>query len=134
MQPDGRLTRGRDDRKALQALVDNHVTLEIELGDVFPAGDVAIGLGTLTLNGTGHDGTSFAQRSESVVVYSARADVWRIALDAPWGLPTLKRRARATVRRAPSNRITFAHGWRAQSHHHPRFIWSRRAARRRGTS
>jgi uncharacterized protein (TIGR02246 family) len=88
VQPDGNVLRGRDAiANALQALVDNHVTLEIELADVFPAGDVAIVLGTLTLNGTGHDGTSFAQRSESVVVYTRGAEGWRIAIDAPWGLP-----------------------------------------------
>ena len=89
VQPDGNALRGRDAiASALQALVDNHVTLEIELANVFAAGDVATALGTLTLNGTGHDGTSFAQRSESVVVYARGTDGgWRIALDAPWGLP-----------------------------------------------
>jgi uncharacterized protein (TIGR02246 family) len=89
VQPDGRMTRGRDAiAGALQALVDNGVKLHIELGAIFAAGDVATAIGTLTLNGTGHDGRPFAQSSSSVVVYARAADGWRIALDAPWGLPT----------------------------------------------
>jgi uncharacterized protein (TIGR02246 family) len=86
--PDGRLTRGRQAiAAALQALFDNGVTLRIELGAIFAAGDVATAVGTLTLNGTGHDGERYEQSSSSVVVYSRAADGWRIALDAPWGLP-----------------------------------------------
>jgi uncharacterized protein (TIGR02246 family) len=87
--PDGALTRGRQAiAAALQALFDNGVTLHIELGAIFAAGDVATAVGTLTLNGTGHDGERFQQSSSSVVVYSRAADGWRIALDAPWGVPT----------------------------------------------
>jgi uncharacterized protein (TIGR02246 family) len=85
---DGTTMRGRDAiADALQALVDNGVKLDIEPGKVFIAGDVAVVLGTLTLNGTGADGQPFAQRSNSVVVYSRGPDGWRIALDAPWGFP-----------------------------------------------
>jgi len=88
VQPDGQTTRGRDAiAGALQALVDHGVKLDIELANVFAAGDVATALGTLTINGTGANGESFAQRSNSVVVYSRGPDGWRIALDAPWGLP-----------------------------------------------
>ena len=85
---DGHTTRGRDAiASALQALVDNEVTLDIELANVFTAGDVAIVLGTLTINGADADGRPFAQRSNSTVVYSrTAADGWRIALDVPWGL------------------------------------------------
>jgi uncharacterized protein (TIGR02246 family) len=86
--PDGRLTRGREAiAGALQALFDNGVTLHIELGAIYATGDVATAVGTLTLNGTGHDGKPFQQSSSSVVVYSRAPDGWRIALDAPWGLP-----------------------------------------------
>jgi uncharacterized protein (TIGR02246 family) len=89
VRPDGQITRGRDAvADALRALMDNGVTVHIELGALFVAGDVATATGTLTLSGTGHDGAPFAQSSSSVVVYSRGADGgWRIALDAPWGLP-----------------------------------------------
>ncbi len=89
VQPDGSQTRGRDAvALTMQALIDSGVTLDIRLAAVFATGDVATASGTLTLNGTGADGEPFAQRSSSVVVYSRGADGWRIALDAPWGLPT----------------------------------------------
>ena len=38
------------------------------------------------LNGDGPDGR-FTNSSNSVVIYKRGADGWRIALDAPWGLP-----------------------------------------------
>lgn len=73
---------------ALRALIDNGARVEIELERTIEAGDVAVGVGTLTLSGTGQDGEPFRQRSRSTVVYARAADgVWRIALDAPWGLP-----------------------------------------------
>ena len=44
---------------------------------------IALATGSLTLSGDG-----FEQRSDSTVVYARDADGhWRIALDAPWGLP-----------------------------------------------
>jgi ketosteroid isomerase-like protein len=76
-QPDGTALRGRGAiESALQALVDNRVTLEI-----------AIVHGTLTLNGVGFDGEPYSQSSDSVVVYQRGPEGWRIAIDAPWGLP-----------------------------------------------
>ena len=88
VRPDGQVTRGREAvAGALQALMDNGVTVRIELSGLFQAGDVATATGTLTLSGSGHDGQPFEQSSSSVVVYSRAADGWRIALDAPWGLP-----------------------------------------------
>ncbi len=88
VQADGQMLRGRDAiAGALQALVDNGVTLEILLANLFTAGGTAAAVGTLTINGTGADGQSFAQRSNSVVVYSRGPDGWRLAIDAPWGLP-----------------------------------------------
>jgi uncharacterized protein (TIGR02246 family) len=73
---------------ALRGLVDNGAHVEIELSRTITAGDIALGLGTLTLSGTGSDGETFHQQSSSTVIYSRGADGrWRIALDAPWGLP-----------------------------------------------
>jgi uncharacterized protein (TIGR02246 family) len=89
VQPDGQTIRGKDSViAALQALVDSGTEVEITLARVFVAGDVATVTGTLTLNGTDGDGRRFAQSSDSVVVYARRADGWRIAIDAPWGLPS----------------------------------------------
>jgi uncharacterized protein (TIGR02246 family) len=88
IQADGQMTRGRDAiAAALQALLDNGVALHIEVGAVFAAGDVATAVGTLTLDGIGANGDPFAQSGQSIVVYRRSADGWRIALDAPWGLP-----------------------------------------------
>jgi ketosteroid isomerase-like protein len=88
VQPDGQIVRGKSAiAGALQRLVDNGVGMQIDVAGVFPAGDVAIVVGALTLNGADGDGQPFAQRSSSVVVYRRGPDGWRIALDAPWGLP-----------------------------------------------
>jgi uncharacterized protein (TIGR02246 family) len=86
--PHGDCTRGRDAiAPALRALVEHDITLQIDLADLFAAGEVAIATGTFTLSGTGADGHAFAAKSTSVVVYLRTADGWRIAIDAPWGLP-----------------------------------------------
>ncbi len=93
VQPDGQALRGKDAiAGALQKLVENGVELRIEIESVIEAGDVATVLGTLTLsgqNGNGADGR-FTARSDSVVIYTRGPDGWRIALDAPWGLPMLR--------------------------------------------
>jgi uncharacterized protein (TIGR02246 family) len=89
VQPDGETVRGRPAvAAALQAIVDHGLRMEIDVSKVFVAGDVAIVVGALTLNGTNGDSEPFAQRSNSVVVYTRGADGWQIAIDAPWGLPT----------------------------------------------
>jgi uncharacterized protein (TIGR02246 family) len=88
VQPDGQTVRGRRAiARALQTLVDQGVSMEIEIANVFATGDVATVVGTLTLNGSNGSGEPFAERSSSVVVYTRGPDGWRIALDAPWGLP-----------------------------------------------
>jgi uncharacterized protein (TIGR02246 family) len=72
---------------ALQGLLDNGVTVQIDVTSIFAAGDVAVATGSFTACGTGADGEAFSSRSSSVVVYTRTPDGWRIALDAPWGLP-----------------------------------------------
>jgi uncharacterized protein (TIGR02246 family) len=83
---DGSLVEGRAAiRQALEALLSNGTRVRIELAGLFAAGDIALATGSLTLTGEG-----FEQRSESTVVYARGADGrWRIALDAPWGLPRI---------------------------------------------
>jgi uncharacterized protein (TIGR02246 family) len=89
IQPDGGTVRGKSAvASALRALVDHGVRLEIDVSNVFVGGDVATVVGALTLNGTNGNSEPFAQRSSSVVVYTRGPDGWRIAIDAPWGLPT----------------------------------------------
>lgn len=85
----GETVRGREAiGAALRALIDNGARVEIKLTRTIVAGDVAIGLGTLTLSGAGHDNAGFRHQSASTVLYSRGADGhWRLALDAPWGLP-----------------------------------------------
>jgi uncharacterized protein (TIGR02246 family) len=88
VQPDGATVRGKPAvAAALQALVDNGVRMEIDVANVFVAGDAAVVVGALTLNGTNGEREPFAQRSSSIVVYQRDPDGWRIAIDAPWGLP-----------------------------------------------
>jgi uncharacterized protein (TIGR02246 family) len=84
----GEAVRGREAiGAALRGLIDNGAHVEIELTRTVTAGDVALGLGTLTLSGTAA-GAVFRHQSSSTVIYSRGADGrWRIALDAPWGLP-----------------------------------------------
>jgi uncharacterized protein (TIGR02246 family) len=88
VQPDGEALHGKPAvAVALQAIVDNGLRMEIDVSNVFVAGDAAVVVGALTLNGTDGEHGSFAQRSNSVVVYTRDPDGWRIAIDAPWGLP-----------------------------------------------
>jgi uncharacterized protein (TIGR02246 family) len=90
IQPDGRLVSGREAvAAALKALIDNGVTLTIEIAAVYDAGETALGIGTLTMRASngGGDG-DFEHSSEALVIYRRDDDGgWRIALDAPWGLP-----------------------------------------------
>ncbi|MHB8242841.1 MAG: YybH family protein [Solirubrobacteraceae bacterium] len=90
VRPDGHAVRGREAiGPALHALVDNGASVKVEVSELFTGGDVALATGTLTLSGSGADGTPYTQTSQSVVVYSRGKDGrWRVAIDAPWGLPS----------------------------------------------
>ena len=85
---DGTLVQGRAAiAEALGALLANGTRVEIEIASLFRAGDIALATGSLTLSGES-EGGAYEQRSSSTVVYVRGADGrWRIALDAPWGLP-----------------------------------------------
>ena len=89
VQADGATVQGRETiEAALRALIDNDIAVDIQLARVFATGDVALGVGTLTMRGADRDGQAFTQRSQSVIVYARAPDgSWRLALDAPWGLP-----------------------------------------------
>jgi len=89
IQADGQTLRGRDAiASALGALIDNRVVVEISLDRVLSAGDVAVGVGSLTRSGADADGEPFTPSSESAIVYARQPDGrWRLAIDAPWGLP-----------------------------------------------
>jgi uncharacterized protein (TIGR02246 family) len=88
VQPDGQLVSGREAiTAALKALIDNGVELTIELAAVYDAGETALGTGTLTMSAS-NGGGDFEHSSEALVIYRRdQSGSWRIALDAPWGLP-----------------------------------------------
>jgi uncharacterized protein (TIGR02246 family) len=84
--PDGStLARGSEAvMSVLGAMIEHGTRFEAEVLDVYTAGDLALVTGDLTL--TASDGST--QRSRSLVVHRRHANgEWRIALDAPWGLP-----------------------------------------------
>ncbi len=84
----GRMVSGRAAiGQALQSLVDNGITLEISLAEVYAAGALAVGVGSLTMKGRDGEGAEFAASSRSVVIYWRSPEGWRLAIDAPWGLP-----------------------------------------------
>jgi uncharacterized protein (TIGR02246 family) len=89
VQADGQMLRGREAiGDALRALVQSEVRLEIDVAGVFATADVAVAVGTLTMSGVGADARPFKQDSHSVVVYQRGPNgYWRLAIDAPWGLP-----------------------------------------------
>lgn len=89
LSPDGQEIRGREAiGAALHALVDNGASVEIEVAEIHATGEVAMALGTLTLSGADAAGNAYSQQSRSVVIYTRGSDGgWRVAIDAPWGLP-----------------------------------------------
>jgi uncharacterized protein (TIGR02246 family) len=89
VQPDGQMLRGRElIGDALRALVENAVRIDLDVEALFATSEAAVAVGSLTMSGNGVDGAPFTAQSQSVVVYSRGADgCWRLAIDAPWGLP-----------------------------------------------
>ena len=91
MQPDGQPLRGRGAvADALRTLIDSRVELQTEVASIVEAGDIALVSGTLTLsvqNGDAPDGALHAAAAAPSSIYKRGPDGWRIALDAPWGLP-----------------------------------------------
>jgi ketosteroid isomerase-like protein len=85
---DGSTIQGRAAiAEVLKTLVTNGTRVQVAVTNLYEAGGIALATGSLTLSGDGHDGP-YEQRSDSTVVYARSADgLWRIALDAPWGLP-----------------------------------------------
>jgi len=90
VRPDGQAIHGRAAiAAALHALIDNGASVQVEVSRLISSGGVALATGTLTLSGSDAEGNTYTQRSQSVVVYSRGHDGrWRVAIDAPWGLPT----------------------------------------------
>ena len=75
---------------ALEALMSNGTRLDVEISHLYLTADVAVATGVLTMTSDGEH--AFEARSHSTVVYRRTADgAWRIALDAPWGLPSAGR-------------------------------------------
>ncbi|HEX3510077.1 MAG TPA: SgcJ/EcaC family oxidoreductase [Solirubrobacteraceae bacterium] len=84
----GEVLRGREQMEpVVRALVDNGIALEAELDALYRARGVALGTGRLTMSGSDGEGRSHSSQSTSTVVYLETEDGWRIAIDAPWGLP-----------------------------------------------
>jgi uncharacterized protein (TIGR02246 family) len=84
---DGSPVAGREQvGEALAALIGNGTKVELHVAHLFTAGDLALVSGTLTMTVAGE--TPFTTASSSMVIYRRQKDgSWRIAIDAPWGLP-----------------------------------------------
>ncbi len=72
---------------AVRALIEAGTRIEIEIERVVNAGTVAVAFGRLTMRGADDAGRPFEQQSSSMAVYALQDGGWRVALDAPWGLP-----------------------------------------------
>ncbi len=103
--PDGGSVSGRTNiRGVLAALIEAGTRMEIELSSLREAGDVALATGTLTLLPQDGQPLSYA----SIVVYERSADDrWRVAIDAPAGMPRSGREdGRRGLEAAPRRRGT----------------------------
>jgi len=75
--------------RVLAAMIEHGAQVQIDLGVVHEAGDVALASGTVTVTA----GDGYATRSHALAVYARGGDGrWRLAIDAPWGLPELRAR------------------------------------------
>ncbi len=72
---------------AVRALIEAGTRIEIDVERIVNAGTVALAFGRLTMSGTDDAGRAFEQQSSSMAVYAMQDGGWRVALDAPWGLP-----------------------------------------------
>lgn len=86
---DGQVLKGAEAiAEALQSLIANGARLDIQLVRLFVAGDVAIATGRLTVSVEDGEGANHSHSGDSIVVYRRGEDgAWRVAIDAPWGLP-----------------------------------------------
>jgi uncharacterized protein (TIGR02246 family) len=74
-------------RGVLATLIDNRTQMAVADVTTFVAGPVAMRTGWLKLTGTPPHGEPFESVSEFVTIYALGDDGWRIAIDAPAGLP-----------------------------------------------
>jgi uncharacterized protein (TIGR02246 family) len=86
VRPDGEMVRGREAvAGVLRALIGNGTNVQIEVKRLFVAGDAALATGILRLSVPGHEPY---EDDSSIVLYTRGQDgAWRVAIDAPWGLP-----------------------------------------------
>lgn len=84
--PDGAIVRGREAiTGVLQTLIGNGASVHIEVTGLYAAGNAALATGTLRMSLPGHEPY---EGGSSIVLYTRGADgSWRVAIDAPWGLP-----------------------------------------------
>jgi ketosteroid isomerase-like protein len=84
--PDGSAIRGPSAiAEELQGLVASGASLNIELTGLYTAGGSALATGRLRISVPGQEPY---EGSDSVVLYARGNDgVWRVTIDAPWGLP-----------------------------------------------
>ena len=88
IQAGGEALCGREQMEpVLHALVEHHIQLHAELRALYRAPGVALGTGTLTMTAIDPQGIPYTSESTSTVVYLETDTGWRIAIDAPWGLP-----------------------------------------------
>jgi len=84
--PDGAMVSGREAISGvLQALIGNGASVHIEVTGLYSAGDAALATGKLRMSVPGQEPY---EGDTSIVLYTRGADGrWRVAIDAPWGLP-----------------------------------------------
>jgi len=84
--PDGSAATGRlAITRVLEGLIANGASVNIEVTRLYTAGSSALATGRLRIDVPGQEPY---EGTDSVVLYTRGQDgVWRVAIDAPWGLP-----------------------------------------------